>query len=259
MNGEMRAHFAPEFDPELLCQRIVHNVEPEAGIAHGRSKQRRWRAVEIFERTILRPHEDFASIHGAEAAPANTRNLFIGAICTKADNPVAIHDVGQPTLFIFIMDFHFWLMPLAFMAGRHAPEMRIHIATVHLPALPELAIVDRIRRQGHIPRELLARFSTELLVLTYPTPAELTVLLESLWINALALAADATVSADDLDLGVAGVRTLGSVVTRLLLRQQALHGREVLPPVIFEAEVLDDDAGFGHSPNSGRANRCRIR
>ncbi len=50
----------------------------------------------------------------------------------------------------------------------------------------DAAIVDRIRGAGHIPRELLARFSTELLVLTYPTPAELTVLLESLGINALA-------------------------------------------------------------------------
>ena len=96
----------------------------------------------------------------------------------------------------------------------------------------DAAIVDRIRRAGHIPRELLARFSTELLVLNYPTAAELTVLLESLGINALARAADTTVSADDLDLGVAGMRTLESVVTRLLLRQQALQSRKTLPPEI---------------------------
>jgi hypothetical protein len=91
----------------------------------------------------------------------------------------------------------------------------------------DAAIVVRIRRHGHIPRELLARFSTELLVLNYPTPAELAMLLESLGINALARAADTTVSADDLDLDVAGMRVLESLVTRLLLRRQALQSREV--------------------------------
>jgi hypothetical protein len=94
------------------------------------------------------------------------------------------------------------------------------------------AIAERIRRAGYIPRELLARFSTELLVLNYPTAAELALLLESLGINALARAAETTVSADDLDLGVAGMRTLESVVTRLLLRRQALQCRHILPPEI---------------------------
>lgn len=63
-----------------------------------------------------------------------------------------------------------------------------------------------------------------------PTAAELALLLESLGINALARAAETTVSADDLDLGVAGMRTLESVVTRLLLRQQALQSRQILSP-----------------------------
>lgn len=45
-------------------------------------------------------------------------------------------------------------------------------------------------------------------------------------------AADTTVSADDLDLGVAGMRTLESVVTRLLLRRQALQGLAGVPPDI---------------------------
>jgi hypothetical protein len=84
----------------------------------------------------------------------------------------------------------------------------------------------------YIPRELLARFSTELLALNYPTPAELTVLLESLGINALARAAGTTITAEDLDLGVAGMRTLESVVTRLLLRQQARQSQKTFSPEI---------------------------
>ena len=101
-------------------------------------------------------------------------------------------------------------------------------------ATPDAAIVDQIRASGAIPAELLARFSTELLVLTYPNPAELAQLIESLGINALARAAGTTVTPGDLDLTVAGMRTLESLVTKLLLRFDARRRAELaamdLPP-----------------------------
>lgn len=56
-------------------------------------------------------------------------------------------------------------------------------------------------------------------------------LVESLGINALSRAAGVMDTPDDLDLNVVGMRTLESLVTRLLLRLQKLQGDQVGPSI----------------------------
>jgi SpoVK/Ycf46/Vps4 family AAA+-type ATPase len=75
---------------------------------------------------------------------------------------------------------------------------------------------EEIVRSNEISPELLLRFS-EPVFLHYPTPQETSQLLESTGITALASQVGATISAEQLDWNLGGIRVLENLATRLVI------------------------------------------
>lgn len=95
-------------------------------------------------------------------------------------------------------------------------------------AAPAAVTGDRIRNAKIIPEELLARFHSELIMLSYPAPDEVPRLLEAYGLNQLAARAGVTIDPATVDFSLGGMRVFEALSSDLLLRIQAM-GKEVAP------------------------------
>jgi len=105
---------------------------------------------------------------------------------------------------------------------------------------------DTIARAELISPELLHRFSSDLIFLAYPNRAETARLLESTGIGALARELGTTITPDDVDYALGGMRALESIGTRLAI---ARHRNRVKASP--RAIPLGPIPGFGDNGNSG--------
>lgn len=87
-------------------------------------------------------------------------------------------------------------------------------------------LVAAIRRSKVIPTELSARFSTDILVLGYPSREETEELLDLYGLRQLAADMGIRISASDVDFAAAGMRAFESLKTRLLLENLRRRRRD---------------------------------
>jgi hypothetical protein len=90
----------------------------------------------------------------------------------------------------------------------------------------EKDLLREVRASRTIPTELMARFSSDLLLLQYPDLAETEELLERYGLKSLAADLGIRISAEDVDYAASGMRAFESLKSRLLLEHVRRRRRE---------------------------------